>query len=180
MQNQLRPSDNSRKAPATKNNQSHNFLSSLWNMFDTPYSNDLQKMEPKIEVSETKNKVMVTAELPGVNENDIDLEISTNGYLTISGEKRHENSDESNGGYFSEIFYGHVSRTIPLPWDLDYAKAAADYDNGILTISIPKTNTEQTSRQKIAVGKSKRNYKQNNNGNPNNSGKPNNSRRKKA
>mgnify|MGYP000831235429 CR=1 FL=1 len=160
MQNQLRTTEN-RQAPMARRNQGHTF-GSLWNMFDAPYG-DLQNMEPKIEVSENKNNVMVTAELPGVNENDIDLEISTNGYLTISGEKRHENTDTANGGYFSEIFYGHVSRTIPLPWDLDYAKAAAEYDNGILTVSIPKTNLEQNSRKKISVGKAKKNNKRMNN-----------------
>jgi HSP20 family protein len=57
-------------------------------MFEMPSTIEFQNMEPKIEVSENKKNIMVTAELPGVNEQDIDLEISTNGYLTISGEKK--------------------------------------------------------------------------------------------
>lgn len=152
MQNQLQANQSSKKQPST-HHTTHPFLSHFFNMFDLPYSSELQNMEPKIEVYETKNNVMVTAELPGVNENDIDLEISTNGYLTISGEKRHENTEISKGGYFSEISYGHIRRTIPLPWELEYSKASAEYNNGILTVSIPKTGKEQNTKRKISVKK---------------------------
>ena len=134
--------------------QERNFFSTLLNLLELPKQNDLHRMEPKIEVSENKQNVIITAEIPGVNENDIELEISTNGYLTISGEKKHENTELStNGGYFSEISYGRVSRTIPLPWDLDYNKAFADYSNGVLMVTLPKSNTEQGKRQKININK---------------------------
>ena len=134
--------------------QERNLFSTLLNLLELPKQNDLHRMEPKIEVSENKQNVIITAEIPGVNENDIELEISTNGYLTISGEKKHENTELStNGGYFSEISYGRVSRTIPLPWDLDYNKAFADYSNGVLMVTLPKSNTEQGKRQKININK---------------------------
>jgi HSP20 family protein len=73
--------------------------------------------------------------------------------LTISGEKKHENTEVSKGGYFSEISYGHVSRTIPLPWDLDYSKASAEFNNGVLSVSIPKSNIEQENKRKISINK---------------------------
>ncbi len=152
MQNQLR-SNEKKNITTQPRHGGHHFLNNFFNMFELPSTIEFQNMEPKIEVSENKKNIMVTAELPGVNEQDIDLEISTNGYLTISGEKRHENTEVSKGGYFSEISYGHVSRTIPLPWDLDYPKASAKFDNGVLSISIPKTNTEQENKRKIAINK---------------------------
>ncbi len=153
MQNQV-STTNKQATPNVARPQERNFFSTLLNLLDIPRQNDLHRMEPKIEVSENKKNVLVTAEIPGVNENDIELEISTNGYLTISGEKKHENTELStNGGYFSEISYGRVSRTIPLPWDLDYDKAFADYNNGILTVTLPKSNIEHGKRQKININK---------------------------
>ncbi len=137
-----------------------NLIDSLFNMIDVSHNPELRYMEPKIEVSEKKNNVLVTAEIPGVDVKDIDLEISANGYLTISGEKKHENMEKSeNGGYFSEISYGKVSRTISLPWDLELSKVTADYNNGILTVNLPKTNSEQNKKQKINI-KSKTNKKE--------------------
>lgn len=153
MHNQLRTTDNKSTSNQPSTYRSHTF-GSLLSLFDTPHYNLLQDMEPKIEVSENKTNVLVTAELPGINEEDIDLEISANGYLTINGEKKHETTEAYQGSYFSEITYGHVSRTIPLPWDLEYTKAAAEYNNGILTVSIPKTVQEKAKKQKIAVSKS--------------------------
>jgi HSP20 family protein len=154
MQNQLRNIDNG-SGQVAKHHARRPMFGSLWNMFETPLGlyNDWQSTEPRIEVSENKNEVVVTAEIPGVDEKDIDLEISANGYMTISGEKKHESRTTANGGYFSEIFYGQVSRTVPLPWDLDFAKAEAVYDNGVLTVSLPKLNSEQNNRKRIDVAK---------------------------
>ena len=129
----------------------HNFFNSLFNLLDISRHYDITHMEPKIEVTENKNNVIVTAEIPGVEASDIDLSISSNGYLTISGEKKHENTSVSaTDGYFSEISYGRVSRTIPLPWDITYEKATADYNNGILTVTLPKNQTNQI-KQKINI-----------------------------
>lgn len=149
MHNHLQPLDRIRNTVG--NLQKRNFLGNFFNMFDI--SNLVGNMEPKINVAETKDKVLVTAELPGVSENNIDVEISVNGYITISGDKKHENTEVTKGGYFSEISYGHISRTIPLPGNLDYSNADAEYNNGVLTVSIPKLELEQQNRKKIAVKK---------------------------
>ena len=149
MQNQITGPHNRTKLPA-----SQNFFTTLLNLLDNPYNGGIIQSEPKIEVSENKENVMVTAEIPGISEKDIELEISNNGYLTISGEKKHENTKYStNGGYFSEISYGRVSRTVPLPWDLQYDKAFADYNNGVLTITFPKANADKSLRKKIDINK---------------------------
>lgn len=133
-----------------------NFLHHIWNMVDFPAHHEMHNMEPKIEVSETDNEVDVLAELPGVSENDIDLIISTDGYLTISGERRNENEKQTKNSYFSEMTYGMVSRTIPLPWDLDYEKTSAEYEDGVLHVSIPKSASAKDKTKKINVKRGKR------------------------
>ena len=109
------------------------------------------KNEPKIEVSENEKEVTVRAEMPGMKENDIDLELSSDGYLTISGEKKQERKEEHKGSYFSEISYGSFSRTIPLPWDLKFDDAKADFENGVLTVLVPKSSDEQGKKRKISI-----------------------------
>lgn len=128
-------------------------LRSLWNYFFDFNDSNLEGLEPKIEVVENKKAVNVVAELPGIKEDDIDLTISEDGYLTISGEKRHTKENESDDHYFSEISYGMFKRTIPLPWDLDFQAADADYDDGVLTVSIPKSQNEKQKYKKISVKK---------------------------
>lgn len=125
----------------------------FWNFMDSS-SSDLSDLSPKIQVTEDKDVVKVTAEVPGINENDIDLKISSDGYLSISGEKKNESEENTKDNYFSEISYGTFKRTIQLPWDLDYDATTARYNNGVLIISIPKSQTEKQKFKKISVAKS--------------------------
>ncbi len=125
----------------------------FWNFMDSSNS-DLSELSPKIQVTENKDVVKVTAEIPGINENDIDLKVSSDGYLSISGEKKNEVQENAKDNYFSEISYGMFKRTIQLPWDLDYDATTADYSNGVLTVSIPKSQTEKQKFKKISVSKS--------------------------
>lgn len=113
----------------------------------------LRNMEPKIEVAENENDVTVCAELPGISEKDVDLEISSDGYLTLSGEKRQEKKEHSKGSYFSEISYGSFKRTVPLPWDLKFDNAKADFENGVLKVFIPKSQEEKGRKKKIAINR---------------------------
>lgn len=125
----------------------------FWNFMDNSNS-DISELSPKIQVTEDKDAVKVTAEIPGINEKDIDLKVSSDGYLSISGEKKNEVEENSKDNYFSEISYGMFKRTIQLPWDLDYDATTADYNNGVLTVSIPKSQTEKQKFKKISVSKS--------------------------
>lgn len=125
----------------------------FWNFMDNSNS-DISELSPKIQVTEDKDAVKVTAEIPGINEKDIDLKVSSDGYLSISGEKKNEVEENSKDNYFSEISYGMFKRTIQLPWDLDYDAATAGYSNGVLTVSIPKSQTEKQKFKKINVSKS--------------------------
>lgn len=162
MDKSLTPSDDKNKnqdIAVKKPGELSNLWTSFWHMLDFPHYHDqeLSEMEPKIEVSENKKQVTVSAEIPGVAEKDIDVEISSDGYLTISGEKHQEHSDNDGNSYFSEISYGMVKRTIPLPWDLNLEKAEASYDDGVLKIEIPKIQQEKQKVKKLNVNKKDRN-----------------------
>ena len=150
--------NHSSEMPAMNRSSEFNHLMNyLWNYLDASNSStegsSLGEREPRIQVVETKEAVNITAELPGIKENDLDLQISSDGYLAICGEK--ENTFESNDkeAYFSEISYGSFKRTIPLPWDLDYDNAVAQYTNGVLSVSIPKTPVEKQKFKKISIQK---------------------------
>ena len=122
----------------------------FWNFIDTSDGSDIS---PKIQVIENKDSVKVTAEIPGIEEKDIDLQVSADGVLCISGEKKNESVQNEKDNYFSEISYGAFKRTIQLPWDLDYESTTAKCINGVLTISIPKSPEEKQKFKKITVGK---------------------------
>ena len=125
----------------------------FWNSMDSSNS-ECSDLSPKIQVTEDKDAVKVTAEIPGIDEKDIDLKVSADGYLSISGEKKNESEENTKDNYFSEISYGMFRRTIQLPWDLDYEATTARYNNGVLTVSIPKSQTEKQKFKTISVAKS--------------------------
>ncbi len=125
----------------------------FWNFMDNSNS-EYADLAPKIQVTENKDAVKVTAEIPGIEGKDIDLKVSADGYLSICGEKRNEFEENAKDNYFSEISYGTFRRTIQLPWDLDYEATTAKYNNGVLTVSIPKSQTEKQKFKKISVAKS--------------------------
>ena len=132
-----------------------NNLLDVFDWFDIPVDRRMlantKQAEPKIELKEKENEVVVKAEIPGINEKDIDLEISSDGYITISGEKKEEHEEHNKGKYFSEISYGSFSRTIPLPTDLKFDNAKADFENGTLTITVPKAEPIESKKKKIEI-----------------------------
>ena len=105
---------------------------------------------PKIDVKETKDAVMVKAELPGVAEEDITVEVS-DGIMTISGEKKGEKEEEREGYYYKESFSGSFSRSISLPAEVKAEKTEAEMDNGVLMIIVPKAEVKKPT--KIVVKK---------------------------
>lgn len=105
---------------------------------------------PKIDVKETKDAVVVKAELPGVAEEDITVEVS-DGVMTISGEKKGEKEEEREGYYYKESFSGAFSRSISLPAEVKAEKTEAEMDNGVLMITVPKVEAKKPT--KIAVKK---------------------------
>ncbi|MGE5305648.1 MAG: Hsp20/alpha crystallin family protein [Alphaproteobacteria bacterium] len=102
---------------------------------------------PNVEVSETNNEVEVTAELPGLDEKDVEVQLA-NGMLTIRGEKKTEIGDKDRR--FSERFYGRFERRIPVD-DIDEDKVTASFKNGVLTVTLPKTATASNKVTRIAI-----------------------------
>ena len=142
-----------------RNNEFNHLMNYFWNYFDPNVSSGeiagLGDLEPHVQVLETKDMVKISAELPGIDEKDLDLSISAEGYLSICGEKKNSFEATEKDSYFSEISFGTFKRTIPLPWDLDYDKATACYENGVLTVSVPKTSGEKQKFRKLTINTNK-------------------------
>lgn len=102
---------------------------------------------PNIEVSDSGSEVKVMAELPGLDEKDIDVQLS-NGVLTISGEKKTETEDKDR--LFSERFYGRFERRIPLD-GIEEDKVKASFKNGVLTVTLPKSAGAQQNVKRIPI-----------------------------
>jgi HSP20 family protein len=102
---------------------------------------------PNIEVSETDKELRVTAELPGLEEKDIDVELA-HGALTIRGEKKTETEDKDR--LFSERTYGRFERRIPVD-DIEHDKVLASFKNGVLTVTLPKSSDARQSVKRIAI-----------------------------
>ena len=105
---------------------------------------------PRLEVSEDGKAFTVTAELPGMSEDEIDLSISGD-VLTIRGDKKEEKEDKNKNYYYSERSYGSFMRAIPLPGQVQADKVSASFKKGVLTITLPKTTAAIESSKKIAV-----------------------------
>jgi HSP20 family protein len=102
---------------------------------------------PRLELSETDKAVTVSAELPGLSEKDVQVEIA-NGVLSIRGEKKTKRSDGSK--FFSERYYGSFERQIPLE-GVEEDKAEAEFKNGVLTVTLPKSEQSNPNVKRIAI-----------------------------
>ena len=108
---------------------------------------------PNVEVTASDNEARISAELPGLDEEDVEILVSDD-VLTIRGEKKAETEDRERG--FSERYYGHFERHIPLPFEVEEDKAEASFENGVLTVTLPKSPNASARVKRIAItGKSK-------------------------
>jgi HSP20 family protein len=105
---------------------------------------------PKVDVKEEGGNVVVSAELPGLDQKDIDVTVTSDS-VRISGEKKHEEKQEEKGYYRHETSYGSFERIIDLPTEVNEDKAEAEFNKGILTIKLPKSEEAQAKRKKIKV-----------------------------
>lgn len=109
----------------------------------------LVTFSPRVDVVENDKEVKISAELPGMEEKDINVSLARDA-LTISGEKREEKEDRGKNFYRMERSYGSFQRTIPLPCEVDSDRASATFKKGVLTITLPKT-AEAQCRKKIPI-----------------------------
>jgi HSP20 family protein len=107
---------------------------------------DSQAWIPAVEVKEANGNLTVTAELPGIKNEDVKVEV-TDQALTIQGERKQERKEEKEGVYRSERSYGHFYRSILLPEGAKVDQIKAEMKNGILEVKVPLAETKQKSRQ---------------------------------
>jgi len=103
---------------------------------------------PCVDVKEKNNEYVLEFELPGVDKKNVSLAIDNN-VLTVSGEKKTEEKKEEENYYYSERSYGRFERSFTLPEDVKSDKIDANFKNGVLTVSLPKT--EKPEPKKIEI-----------------------------
>jgi HSP20 family protein len=105
---------------------------------------------PPVDFVERDNEYEVTAELPGLDQKDVEVKIA-NGALVIHGEKKMEREEKQEGMFFSERRYGSFKRSFRLPENVDAAKIAASFEKGVLKVTLPKTAQAKAEEKKIDI-----------------------------
>ncbi len=126
-----------------------------WGLGLTPFlyeSDSLGSVYPKVNVSESDKAIEIAAELPGLDEKDVEILLADD-TLTIKGEKKLDKEDKKKNYYRFESSYGSFSRAIPLSADVDRDKVEASFRKGVLTVTLPKTEEAKSHVKRIEVKK---------------------------
>jgi HSP20 family protein len=120
-------------------------------MFDiAPLRRMATTKTPAVDVTETEGAYEIAAELPGLDEKNIEVKVADD-MLSIKGEKKEEKEEKKKDYYLSERRYGAFERSFRLPDGVDADKIEASFKNGVLTVKLPKTPEAQKKEKKIAV-----------------------------
>ena len=111
-----------------------------------------EMLVPSMDIRETDDMVELTAELPGMEEKEVDLSIA-NGVLTLRGEKKYEHEDKDDNVHVMERRYGSFMRRFRLPETVNVDAIKADYDKGVLKVTMPKKEETKKPEKKIKIGK---------------------------
>lgn len=126
-------------------------LNDLFDSFSRSHRSDWSLEDPAgFELSETEEEIQVKAELPGMDEQDIEVSLDEN-TLIIRGEHKEESEKKKRKVHVSEMSYGSFYRSILLPAEVDAAKAKAKFKRGVLTLTFPKTERAKDSSLRIPV-----------------------------
>ncbi len=127
-------------------------INRLFDAFMGPFERTEVKntLSPRLDIAELKDKYEIKAELPGMDEKDINLSVE-DGLLTISGEKKAETEEKDKGYYLKECSYGSFSRSVRLPDNIADDKISAQFRKGVLFIDMPKTKEIQSKARKIEI-----------------------------
>ncbi len=125
-------------------------------LFEDTFARDGSSFTPAVDIKENDNEIRLEVELPGLKPEDVDI-TAENGMLTIRGEKQAERKEGDENRYqIVERVYGTFMRTFQLPQGVDADEIKADFDNGVLTLHIPKAALPQPKRIEIsATGRQK-------------------------
>jgi HSP20 family protein len=130
-------------------------FSDFWRTFDLPVPNGRQAdlslvAPPRVDLRETDREVEVIAELPGMDDKDVDVTVA-DGILTIRGEKKSEHETTEQGFIRRERSFGRFERIMPLPDGVDLESARAAFKNGVLTVTLAKTPEAQAAVKRVQV-----------------------------
>ncbi|MFZ2102106.1 MAG: Hsp20/alpha crystallin family protein [Oricola sp.] len=109
-------------------------------------------VNPAIDVTENDEAITLTAELPGLAEEDVDLTVRE-GVMTLKGEKKHERDEEKDNVHVTERSYGSFQRSMPVPDRVDADKISAKFDKGVLKVVMPKKAEAVAAARKISIEK---------------------------
>jgi HSP20 family protein len=118
-----------------------------------PWAEEMEALgafTPQVNMTEDEKSIQVSAELPGLDEKDLEISLSKDS-LTIKGEKRQENEHKDKEAYYLERSFGTFTRVLPIPKDVNTEKAEASFKKGVLTITLPKLDREKQSQKKIRI-----------------------------
>ena len=116
-------------------------LDSFWGLTDRE-----RAFVPRVDIKENKTNYKITAELPGMEKDDVKVEVKDR-VLTIEGEKKEEKEEKEDNYYRVERSYGSFHRSFSLPEDITEDKIKAAFKNGVLTLTIPRSKEEQKAKQ---------------------------------
>jgi len=106
---------------------------------------------PRTNIQDTKGKMVLQFDLAGVDKKNIKLSIDDNKILTIQGEKKESKEEKSKDFVKKEIFYGEFQKSIQLPENIDESKLTTKFENGILTVTVPKTEIKKPKAKLIPI-----------------------------
>jgi HSP20 family protein len=106
-------------------------------------------LSPRIDISETDSEYKIEAELPGINQKEIDVKIDNN-ILTIKGKKEDIKEEKEKNYHLRERYYGAFQRSISLPNNIEPEKIKASFENGVLNISVPKSDKRTPKKIEIS------------------------------
>ena len=112
---------------------------------------DTMTWAPQIEVSQQNNELVIRADLPGLNKDDVKVDV-TDDAITLQGERKHEHEEERGGVYRSERSYGSFYRVIPLPEGAITDQAKATFKDGVLEIRLPAPPEQVTRGRRLEIG----------------------------
>jgi HSP20 family protein len=131
-----------------------NEMNRLFNtVFDTPQpgGSTMRRWMPAMDLVETDDNFVLRADLPGLSEEDLKIELE-DGTLTVSGERKAEHESENEGYYRVERAFGSFSRSLTLPQGIDPEAVTASFDRGVLEIRVPKPEERKPRRIEIGTG----------------------------
>jgi HSP20 family protein len=119
--------------------------------FEGPGNGGSRRWTPAMDLLETEDQFVLRADLPGMGEDDVNVELEDN-VLTVSGERKAEHEDKREGFYRMERAHGTFSRSLTLPKGIDPEAVTAAFDRGVLEVRVPKPERRKPRRISIGAG----------------------------